>query len=67
MTTKQLRAYLWSNEVRDRVLSVMLIVQCLIIFIAAPCATADYPGSHAAMELLFLAFVVPHHPSCRAA
>jgi len=36
----------------------MLIVQCLLIFIAAPCVTVGFPGSIVGFELLFAAFAV---------
>jgi ion channel len=46
--------YMWRDQVRDPTLTLMLIVQCLVIFIAAPCADIDYPGSRIVLELLFL-------------
>ena len=50
------RVQRWRSEVRDPALTIMLVVQCLVIFIAAPCAAGDYLGSHALMEALFLLF-----------
>jgi|HubBroStandDraft_6_1064221.scaffolds.fasta_scaffold1010735_1 hypothetical protein len=44
----------WRDRVRDPVLTSMLVVQCLIIFVAAPCAAAGYPGSGITLELLLL-------------
>jgi hypothetical protein len=41
---------------RDPALTAMLIVQCLVIFVAAPCVTAEFPGSIVGFELLFVAF-----------
>jgi hypothetical protein len=41
--------------VRDPALTAMLIVQCLIIFVAGPFIAAGYPGSRLLMELASLA------------
>ena len=48
----------WHDRVRDPALTVMLIVLCLIIFIAAPFAVTDYQGSRLATELLFCIFAL---------
>jgi hypothetical protein len=44
------------DRIRDPALTMMLIVQCLVIFVAAPCTASGYPGSDAALELLFFVF-----------
>lgn len=44
------------DRVRDPALTMMLIVQCLVIFVAAPCAASGYSGSGVALELLFFIF-----------
>jgi hypothetical protein len=46
----------WRDRLRDPALTAMLIVQCLLIFVGAPCAAAGYSGSDVALELLFLVF-----------
>jgi hypothetical protein len=49
------RSYLSRDRVRDRALTTMLAVQCLIIF-AAPFAGMGYEGIREALQLLFFAF-----------
>jgi hypothetical protein len=44
------------DRFRDPALTMMLIVQCLLIFVAAPCAASGYPGSNAALESLIFIF-----------
>jgi hypothetical protein len=56
MATKALQIVSCSDEIRDRALTGMLIVQCVTIFIAAPFAAAGYPGSRVAIELLLATF-----------
>jgi hypothetical protein len=56
VTTGLRQLYVWRDQVRDPALTIMLIVQCLLIFVVAPSATVGYPGSRAALELLFLVF-----------
>jgi hypothetical protein len=56
MVVKALPIVPWPDEVRDRALTGMLIVQCLTIFIAAPVAATGYPGSHLVLEFLFVVF-----------
>lgn len=48
----------WRDRVRDPALTALLVVQCLMIFVAAPFVAADYYGSRLAMELTGLAFAV---------
>lgn len=55
MATKALQAVFCSDEVRDRALTGLLIVQCITIFVAAPFAATGYPGSRVVLELLLLA------------
>jgi hypothetical protein len=50
------RFRLLRDRIRDPALTTMLIVQCLIIFAAAPCVASGYRGSDAALELLFFVF-----------
>ncbi len=54
--TSQLQS--WRARVRDPALTMMLVAQCLIIFVAAPCAAAGYGGSRVALELLFFVFAL---------
>ena len=56
MTASPHPLYVWKDQIRDPALTAMLIVQCLVIFVVAPCATVGYPGSGIALELLFLVF-----------
>ncbi len=44
------------KRLHDQVFTAMLIVQCLLIFIALPCAATGYPGSRVAVEGLFIVF-----------
>lgn len=46
------------DPLRDRMFTAMLIVQCLLIFIALPCATVGFPASRISAEGLFIAFAV---------
>jgi hypothetical protein len=49
------QSFFWRYCVRDRVLTTMLAVQCLVIF-AAPFATMGYVGVHEALQLILFAF-----------
>jgi hypothetical protein len=49
------QSYFWRYRARDRALTAMLAVQCLIIF-AAPFAAMGYEGVREALQLLFFAF-----------
>jgi hypothetical protein len=44
------------DDVRDPALTALLIVQCLLIFVMAPYASAGYPGSREAFEATVIAF-----------
>jgi hypothetical protein len=46
----------WRDLLREPALTAMLVVQCLMIFVAAPFAAAGYPGSRPVVELLLLVF-----------
>ena len=46
----------WLERIPDQIFTAMLIVQCLLIFMALPCAAAGYPGSRGAVESLFIVF-----------
>jgi Ion channel len=46
----------WRDPLREPALTTMLVVQCLMIFVAAPVAAAGYPGSRPVLELLIFAF-----------
>jgi len=48
----------WRDSVRDPALTAMLIVQCLMIFLAGPIVAAGYLGSRLLMELLGLVFAI---------
>ena len=46
----------FSDAVRDRALTAMLVVQCVIAFLAVPLATAHVRGARTVVEILFLLF-----------
>ena len=48
----------WQDRVRDPALTALLIVQCLLIFVAAPVAAAGFRGSRIASEVVLIAFAV---------
>jgi hypothetical protein len=56
MPSSARQGFLWSDEVREMALTIMLIVQCLIIFVAAPSATMGFSGSRVVLELLLFSF-----------
>ena len=46
----------WRQRVRDPALTMILVVQCLIVFVVAPLAATGDRGSRVALEALFLVF-----------
>ena len=45
------------DRVRDPALTAMLVVECFLIFIAAPCVSFDFPGARVPYELGLLLFI----------
>lgn len=57
MASNSVQTFLsWRDRGRDRALTAMLIVECFVIFVAAPCVAAGYPGSRTALELGLFSF-----------
>ena len=56
MASRALSTIGFSHEARDRALTALLILQCVLVFLALPLATADVPGTRTLVEILFLLF-----------
>jgi len=57
MMTRAWRRVIDRDRVRDPALTAMLVVECLLIFVAAPCVSFDFPGARIPYEVGLLTFI----------